>query len=116
MRYRWLISRPDEVTGHAYWRGRLVVRWNLSRCLLNRGFTIGRSGGVSGAAVGADGGSGAVAGHGGGGGSVGSGAGAVERVVLFGDYDVDGVTATAILREVMTALGWSGELLFAVPV
>ncbi len=29
-----------------------------------------------------------------------------ERVVLFGDYDVDGVTATAILREVLTALGW----------
>lgn len=29
-----------------------------------------------------------------------------ERVVLFGDYDVDGVTATAILQEVMTALGW----------
>ena len=29
-----------------------------------------------------------------------------ERVVLFGDYDVDGVTATAILREALTALGW----------
>jgi single-stranded-DNA-specific exonuclease len=29
-----------------------------------------------------------------------------ERVVIFGDYDVDGVTATAILREAMMALGW----------
>jgi single-stranded-DNA-specific exonuclease len=30
-----------------------------------------------------------------------------ERVVLFGDYDVDGVTATALLREVMCVLGWT---------
>ena len=31
---------------------------------------------------------------------------ALERVVLFGDYDVDGITATAILMEVMEELGW----------
>jgi single-stranded-DNA-specific exonuclease len=30
-----------------------------------------------------------------------------ERVVLFGDYDVDGVTATALLQEIMGALGWA---------
>jgi single-stranded-DNA-specific exonuclease len=30
-----------------------------------------------------------------------------ERVVLFGDYDVDGVTATALLQEVLEGLGWS---------
>ena len=30
-----------------------------------------------------------------------------ERVVLFGDYDVDGVTATALLTEVLSALGWT---------
>ena len=30
-----------------------------------------------------------------------------ERVVIFGDYDVDGVTATALLTEVLRALGWT---------
>ena len=30
-----------------------------------------------------------------------------EPVVIFGDYDVDGVTATALLSEVLTALGWN---------
>jgi single-stranded-DNA-specific exonuclease len=30
-----------------------------------------------------------------------------ERVVIFGDYDVDGVTATALLTEVLIALGWT---------
>src|SRR6476620_1998311 len=30
-----------------------------------------------------------------------------ERLVIFGDYDVDGVTATALLTEVMRALGWT---------
>lgn len=29
-----------------------------------------------------------------------------ENVVIFGDYDVDGVTATALLLEVLGALGW----------
>lgn len=29
-----------------------------------------------------------------------------ERVLLFGDYDVDGVTATALLHEVLSTLGW----------
>ncbi len=29
-----------------------------------------------------------------------------ESIVIFGDYDVDGVTSTALLIEVMTALGW----------
>jgi single-stranded-DNA-specific exonuclease len=29
-----------------------------------------------------------------------------ERVVIFGDYDVDGVTATALLLEVLRRLGW----------
>lgn len=30
-----------------------------------------------------------------------------EPVVIFGDYDVDGVTATTLLTEVLTAHGWS---------
>jgi single-stranded-DNA-specific exonuclease len=30
-----------------------------------------------------------------------------EPVVIFGDYDVDGVTSTAILLEVLLALGWT---------
>ena len=29
-----------------------------------------------------------------------------ERLVIFGDYDVDGVTSTALLFEVLTQLGW----------
>ncbi|HMJ90366.1 MAG TPA: single-stranded-DNA-specific exonuclease RecJ [Candidatus Acidoferrum sp.] len=29
-----------------------------------------------------------------------------EALVIFGDYDVDGVTSTAMLHEFMTALGW----------
>src|SRR5437667_1333046 len=29
-----------------------------------------------------------------------------ESLVIFGDYDVDGVTSTALLSEVLTALGW----------
>jgi single-stranded-DNA-specific exonuclease len=29
-----------------------------------------------------------------------------ENIVIFGDYDVDGVTATALLTEVLRALGW----------
>ncbi len=30
-----------------------------------------------------------------------------ETVVIFGDYDVDGVTSTALLLEFLRALGWS---------
>ena len=29
-----------------------------------------------------------------------------EALVIFGDYDVDGVTATVLLHEVLTKLGW----------
>jgi single-stranded-DNA-specific exonuclease len=29
-----------------------------------------------------------------------------EQLVIFGDYDVDGVTSTALLDEVLRALGW----------
>jgi single-stranded-DNA-specific exonuclease len=29
-----------------------------------------------------------------------------EEIVIFGDYDVDGVTSTALLHEFLTALGW----------
>lgn len=32
-----------------------------------------------------------------------------EPLVIFGDYDVDGVTSTTILLEVLRALGWSAE-------
>ncbi len=32
-----------------------------------------------------------------------------EKVVIFGDYDVDGVTSTALLLEVLSALGWKAE-------
>jgi single-stranded-DNA-specific exonuclease len=30
-----------------------------------------------------------------------------ESVVIFGDYDVDGVTSTALLKEILTELGWT---------
>src|SRR2546423_1180139 len=29
-----------------------------------------------------------------------------EAIVIFGDYDVDGVTSTCLLLEVLGALGW----------
>jgi len=32
-----------------------------------------------------------------------------EPLVIFGDYDVDGVTSSTILLEVLRALGWSAE-------
>src|SRR5260221_12668672 len=32
-----------------------------------------------------------------------------EPLVIFGDYDVDGVTSTAVLVEVLRALGWHAE-------
>ena len=32
-----------------------------------------------------------------------------ERLVIFGDYDVDGVTSTALLTQVLRALGWTVE-------
>ena len=32
-----------------------------------------------------------------------------EQLVIFGDYDVDGVTSTALLVEVLRALGWCVE-------
>src|SRR5580693_4166129 len=32
-----------------------------------------------------------------------------EPLVIFGDYDVDGVTSTALLTEVLRSLGWRVE-------
>src|SRR5690349_13035132 len=32
-----------------------------------------------------------------------------EPVIIFGDYDVDGVTSTALLLEFLRALGWTVE-------
>src|SRR5712672_2954740 len=32
-----------------------------------------------------------------------------EPLVIFGDYDVDGVTSTALLVEVLRGLGWTVE-------
>jgi len=32
-----------------------------------------------------------------------------ERLVIFGDYDVDGVTSTALLIEVLAKLGWNAS-------
>ena len=35
-----------------------------------------------------------------------------EALVIFGDYDVDGVTSTALLVEVLRKLGWQVRCLF----
>ena len=32
-----------------------------------------------------------------------------EPLVIFGDYDVDGVTSTTLLLEVLRRLGWQAE-------
>ncbi len=32
-----------------------------------------------------------------------------EHVVIFGDYDVDGVSSTALIHEALTALGWKAR-------
>jgi single-stranded-DNA-specific exonuclease len=32
-----------------------------------------------------------------------------EQIVIFGDYDVDGVTSTALLLEVLNGLGWKAD-------
>jgi len=32
-----------------------------------------------------------------------------EPLVIFGDYDVDGVTSTTLLLEVLRKLGWQAE-------
>ena len=32
-----------------------------------------------------------------------------ESIVIFGDYDVDGVTSTALLLEIFRALGWQAD-------
>ena len=37
-----------------------------------------------------------------------------ERVVLFGDYDVDGVTSLALLAEMLRAYGGAPELFLPV--
>ena len=107
MKYRWLIAPLDEARTRVLTR-EIGCSFELSRCLLNRGFRdpaeamdfleprLGRLEDPDllpdmGAAVR----------------RLGQARMAGERVVLFGDYDVDGVTATAILHEVMEALGWS---------
>ena len=30
-----------------------------------------------------------------------------ERLLIYGDYDVDGVSSTAVLAEMLTELGWT---------
>jgi single-stranded-DNA-specific exonuclease len=38
-----------------------------------------------------------------------------ERIVLYGDYDVDGVTSLALLNEMLVAYGATPSLFFAFP-
>ena len=32
-----------------------------------------------------------------------------ERLLIYGDYDVDGISSTALLVEVLTGLGWNAQ-------
>ena len=108
-RYRWIIAEPEEA---AVTRlvGELDIEPLLARCLLNRGFADpsraaafldpvlkglmdpflipGMAGAVERLVVARSAG---------------------ERLVLFGDYDVDGVSSCALLVEGMTRLGWKVE-------
>ena len=36
-----------------------------------------------------------------------------ERIVLFGDYDVDGVTSLALLAEMIRSYGSDSRIIFA---
>ena len=106
MRFRWLISPPQPLMAESLAR-ELGITPLLGQCLLNRGIDNPDAGdrflqprlkhlsdpcllaGISEAVerlffARADG----------------------ESVVIFGDYDVDGVTSTALLTEVMRGLGW----------
>jgi single-stranded-DNA-specific exonuclease len=107
MRYRWSIASVDE--GRAWTLAReLGCSIELSRCLLNRGlddreealgFLEPRLRRLEDPDLLPDM---AMAVH-----RLAQARMGGERVVLFGDYDVDGVTATAMLWEVMKAMGWS---------
>lgn len=107
MRYRWIIAPPQPLMADSLAR-ELGITPLLAQCLLNRGidhpeagdrFLAPRLKHVSDPCL--------LAGV----------PEAVERlffaranaepVVIFGDYDVDGVTSTALLTEVMRGLGWN---------
>lgn len=107
MRYRWLIAPPQPLLAESLAR-ELGITPLLAQCLLNRGidnpdaadrFLKPRLKHLSDPSL--------LPGM----------AEAVERlflaranaesVVIFGDYDVDGVTSTALLTEVMRGLGWN---------
>ena len=106
MKYRWIIAPPQPLLAESLARD-LGITSLLAQCLLNRGidnpdaadrFLEPRLKHLSDPSL--------LAGM----------AEAVERlfharadaesVVIFGDYDVDGVTSTALLTEVMSGLGW----------
>lgn len=107
MKYRWTLAPPQPLLA-AQLAARLGISPLLAQCLLNRGldepaaiepFLQPRLRNLSDPFLLPD------------------MAAAVERllqarrraepVVVFGDYDVDGVTATALLLEVLGQLGWS---------
>ncbi len=106
MKYRWSITPCDEDLARLL-TGQIGCSLELVRCLLNRGIQDHRQAAefleprlralenpemLPDMAVAVE--------------RLGQARRAGEQVVLFGDYDVDGVTATAILQEVMTAMGW----------
>lgn len=108
-RHRWIIAEP-EAAAVALLVGELNIDPLLARCLLNRGFADPPK-----AAAFLDpalkglkdpfllpGMSTAVE-------RLIAARSAGERLVLFGDYDVDGVSSCALLVEGMTRLGWKVE-------
>ncbi|MBK9140211.1 MAG: single-stranded-DNA-specific exonuclease RecJ [Verrucomicrobia bacterium] len=109
MKYRWLLSEPRPLLTRAL-TSELAVPPLLAECLVNRGFTTAPAAAAFlrpklrqlrdpelipnlSAAVA----------------RLWRAREQGEPLVVFGDYDVDGVTATALLLEVFHALGWRAD-------
>lgn len=107
MRYRWQLAEPDPQTCTRL-AAELQVSPLLARCLLNRGLQdsgarflsprlreLAPPESIPNLAAAAA--------------RLWKARDAGEPVVIFGDYDVDGVSATALLLEVLRPLGWNIE-------
>ncbi|HVM49698.1 MAG TPA: single-stranded-DNA-specific exonuclease RecJ [Candidatus Acidoferrum sp.] len=106
MKYRWLLPLPQETAAQSL-AARLGLPALLAQCLLNRGLTEPAAIGsflqprlreladpflLPNMAAAVD--------------RLFQARERKEALVIFGDYDVDGVTSTALLLEVLSALGW----------
>ena len=107
MRYRWVIQEPDEAVVSRL-RRKLAVSELMARCMFNRGLTTEQQASVflhprlrdlkdpmllPNMEVMTD--------------RLWEARIKQERIVVFGDYDVDGVTSTALLLEIFERLGFA---------